>query len=71
VSATPKREWNEDGWGEPKGDSYPDPADRWEGWPDPPMRIDSLPRCDCGHLFEICDHPNCPCGEQRSKEGGK
>ena len=21
-----------------------------------------LPRCDCGHLFEICDHPNCPNG---------
>jgi hypothetical protein len=37
-----KREWNEDGWGEPKGDP------------------DLLPRCDCGHLFEICDHPNLP-----------
>lgn len=20
---------------------------------------DDLPRCDCGHLFEICSHPNC------------
>lgn len=20
---------------------------------------DNLPRCDCGHLFEICSHPNC------------
>lgn len=23
---------------------------------------DSLPRCDCGHLFEICNHPNCSNG---------
>jgi hypothetical protein len=20
---------------------------------------DHLPRCDCGHLFEICNSPNC------------
>jgi hypothetical protein len=24
--------------------------------------IDNLPRCDCGHLFEICNHPNCTNG---------
>jgi hypothetical protein len=27
-----------------------------------PAEIDMEPRCDCGHLFEICNHPNCPCG---------
>lgn len=27
------------------------------GWPLPP--VDNDPRCDCGHLFEICNHPNC------------
>lgn len=21
---------------------------------------DMEPRCDCGHLFEICDYPRCP-----------
>lgn len=21
-----------------KDDDYPDPADRWEGWPEPPMK---------------------------------
>lgn len=24
---------------------------------------DHLPRCDCGHLFEICSKPNCPLGD--------
>jgi len=23
------------------------------------QRVNDLPRCDCGHLFEICSHPNC------------
>jgi hypothetical protein len=21
------------------------------------------PRCDCGHMFEICNHPNCALGD--------
>lgn len=24
--------------------------------------IDNEPRCDCGYLFEICNHPNCESG---------
>lgn len=24
-----------------------------------PLHDDHHPRCDCGHLFEICSHPNC------------
>lgn len=27
-----------------------------------PTPIDNEPRCDCGHLFEICNHPNCETG---------
>lgn len=26
-------------------------------------QLDHEPRCDCGHLFEICDYPRCPNGE--------
>lgn len=26
------------------------------------LGTDHSPRCDCGHLFEICDHPRCPLG---------
>lgn len=25
-------------------------------------QMDHEPRCDCGHLFEICNCPNCPNG---------
>lgn len=28
------------------------------------LGTDNSPRCDCGHLFEICDHPRCPLGDQ-------
>lgn len=24
--------------------------------------VDHSPRCDCGHLMETCNHPNCPLG---------
>lgn len=32
------------------------PVDNWDDEKEEP---DHLPRCDCGHLFEICSHPNC------------
>jgi hypothetical protein len=35
---------------------------------DRPEEIPDEPRCDCGHLFEICNHPNCPCGGDDEKD---
>ena len=74
IEAQGEVEWGKEllraarGWLQQHNIPYPDEIDDALSTTVPPRRLenrddaDGLPRCDCGHLFEICNHPNCPLG---------